>query len=317
MTTRVVIVFALAFTCAINTSAEVLQASNVIVQFNTAHKALARESIEIIQRGISEYGDRLPPGQEPIRLYIASTIQEFSSLSGGPNMRSVQAFARSEQGIIVAKSRKLLQIGASYPAILRHELLHILLARNTSLEHLPRWLNEGIAMELSREERWMSLFRVARMYTQNHIIEYKVLPYVFAAPGSETRFGDAYAQSLSMTKLLRKQLGREAFWSLIAALKTKPFGQVLKEKSGQTPSEFFNKWRASLWKIAVISGLVSGFSLFQFAAILAIVGYFRKRHKGKKLMRQWAEEEREDDDVQIILPWELEGQDGPYPWEED
>ncbi len=285
------------------------------VHITEGGETLGEDTLEILQESLRKFSPRLPAGDQQIDIYVAQTIDEFRSLGAPPGMRRVEGFAKSSEGRIVMKAPALMQPGASYPAVLRHELLHVLLARNTNPANLPRWLNEGIAMMVSGEFRWASAFRVANSYLRGNVIDYNALEFAFAAPGSEEEFGDAYAQSLSMAKFLRDELGEESFWDLIDDLKQRPFDEALHGRLGKTPGQFFDEWRASLWMIAVVSSLVSGFGIFQFAAILAIVAYVRKRRRGKRVLSAWAIEEAEDDGM--IFARQLEDQEGPYPWEED
>ena len=82
-----------------------------------------------------------------------------------------------------------------------------------------------------------------------------------------------------------------------------------------TRPDFFQAWRDSLWTIALVSSLVSGFGVFQFAAFLLVVAYLRKRRRGRKVLETWAEDEDAED--AIVFPWQLEDQEGPYEWEQD
>ena len=77
-----------------------------------------------------------------------------------------------------------------------------------------------------------------------------------------------------------------------------------------SPAQFWDAWRGQLWKIALVSSLVSGFSAFQVMAILTVVAYFRKRWRGLRKMREWEEEEAWD--TPHLYVWEP-----PYEWEED
>lgn len=278
-------------------------------------EVLAQQSLGILEAGMRKYSPRFPPGPQRIEVHICQSFAEFQRLGKLPGAARIQGFARAREGIIAVKAPKLLGPQSNYAAVLRHELLHVLLARNTDAGNLPRWLNEGIAMVLSREYRWSSLFRLARMYAGGGILEYDELSYAFASPGNETVFGDAYAQSLSMTKYLKKRVGEEAFWDMVRGLETEPFADSLRRWTGLTPRAFFEEWRASLWMVAFVSYSVSGVAAFQLMALLLVLGFLFKRWKGKRVMKRWAEEDDEEDT--IIFPWELEDNESPYPWEED
>lgn len=284
------------------------------IHFEEGGEVLAQQSLAILEEGLDRFDLRLPPGPRPIDLHICQTFPEFERLGRSPGLARIEGFARAGEGLIVIKAPHLLGPQGNYAAILRHELIHVLLARNTDSDHLPRWLNEGIAMVLSGEYRWSSMFRLARMYAGGSIIDYHQLPFAFSSPGNEIVFGDAYAQSLSMTKHLKKRVGEDAFWAIVLELDTEPYPQALRRWTGLTPHALFDDWRDSLWMVALVSYSVSGVAAFQLMAILLVFAYLRKRRKGKRLVAAWEEDEEEDE---ILLPWQLEDRDPPYPWEEE
>lgn len=274
--------------------AATLERDPFVIHYEPGDGGAALETAAVLTEAVQLYGQRLPVGKDPIHVYIADTMDRFQEYAGDVPTRQIEGFARSAEGIIVLRSPRLLQPGANYAAIARHELLHVLLARTADPDHLPRWLNEGIAMFLSREGRWSNSLAMAQMYTGNRVIDYDNLPYVFNAPGNELEFGDAYTQSLSMTRYLRKQLGENAFWDMVAQLDERPFDEALVTWLQVTPREFYGQWRRSLWRTAVVASLVTGFSLFQLAAILAIAAYLHKRRRARRTMQRWDEEAKDE-----------------------
>lgn len=271
----------------------------ITLEYTEGREGLALETMSELESGIAVYGRQLPPGEDPIRVRICETLDEFRDLSGGLPARGVVGFARSQEGVIVLKSPRLLGPKTNYASIVRHELLHVLLARNTNPENLPRWLNEGIAMTLSRENRWGSMFAMARMYTGGRIIEFDDLELVFSTPGNETVFGEAYTQSLSMTQFLQKRLDGDRFWPMVRDLQTDEFEQALLARTGFTPRGLYEAWRASLWRTALIASLLTGFSIFQVAAVLLVLAYVRRSLRNRKIVRNWTDEEQEENDLPL------------------
>src|SRR5690606_37333990 len=117
-----------------------------------------------------------------------------------------------DRDLIVLKAPRIQTAGADFAGILRHELIHLLVARNYNLANIPRWLNEGIAMLESDERRWDDHSVVAYTYLRGQLIPYDKLNLSVAAQGHEGDLGRAYAQSLSMTQYLMNRLGSERFW---------------------------------------------------------------------------------------------------------
>src|SRR5690606_21036888 len=118
------------------------------------------------------------------------------------------------------------------------------------------------------------------------------------------------AQSLSMTAYLMGKMGDDAFWRMLADLDDRSFGQVLEAHGGWVPYDFWLAWNRSLWTYALAFSLLSGFSLFQFAALLLVWGYYRKRRKGRVILDRMEEEETDE-----LMPWEVFDAEGPYDWE--
>jgi hypothetical protein len=246
---------------------------------------------------------------------VCGTSEEFARVAGRYSEPNVGGIAKPDESFIAVKAPKLMRGLYDFDGTLRHELVHVLLARNYNVDELPRWLNEGIAMVLAREHRWNSVYHVGIMYLQGRLIHYRELTWVFHEPGREMEFGNAYAQSLLMTRYLMERLGEDAFWELLSDLDSMRFGQAMQKHLEMIPPEFLDAWRRSLWKMALGVSVVSGIGLFQIGALLLILAYLRKRRRGGRVMRRWEAEEREEEEYgPVVLPWELETGETDGPW---
>lgn len=307
-----------AFLVSISARAETIQQGIFAIHYEAQDEAAARKAADVLAKAVDEFPEHLPAGEETINVFICGTKEAFARYAGRYAQPKVGGIAKADENLIAVKTRQLVPGQYDYDGTLRHELVHILLARNHNVDELPRWLNEGIAMKLAKEHRWGSAYRVSMMYLQGGIIPYRELTWIFLEPGRETEFGDAYAQSLLMTGYLMERLGDDAFWQLIRDLDTERFGQAMEKRLGMIPPDFLEAWKRSLWIMALIVAIVSGFGLFQAAAILVIMAYIRKRKRGKKVLRQWEEEEREDERYgPVVLPWELETGETDGPWSDE
>jgi hypothetical protein len=313
-----VLLIAASFLAAPPSHAGPLQISEGIfqVEYLPPDEAVARQTLEILQEGLAEFSHNLPAGDTPIHVKICRTLQEFRGAAGAYGTAQVGGIARSSEGVIIVKGPNLLSPEQNYRGTVRHELIHVLLDRNTNPAYVPRWFNEGVAMVVSRELRWESPMRIARMYAQRRLIPYIGLDFAFAPLGDEATFGDAYAQALSMTRYLWDRLGEDRFWELVHALRTADFDEALRTYTGLAPDGFYTAWRRSLWKVALVTSLVSGFSAFQLMVVLAVFVYLRKRRRGRRILRQWEKEEEEEGQEPPVFHWE-DVEEPPYPWEEE
>ena len=303
----------------------------IVIKLDPPDETLSRTTLQIMQQGCSDFAVRLPAGTEPIVVSVCQTPEQFEALAGRFAQPGVSGIAISDEGLIAVRAPSILPPGGDYRGTLRHELIHVLLARNIDVNRLPRWLNEGIAMHLSGEHRWESSFQVAEMYVQGRVIPYFEIDYTLMLGGIEQEFGDAYAQSLSMTRYLIGEMGDDAFWLMLHDLESKSFGDALRAHFRMSPKEFFETWEGSLTSISWIFSIVSGVTLFQVMGLLVFVGWWRKRRQGQHTIRQW---ELDDAAASRRLPWQrplpgdndkwedeeegwIEDEDPLQPWEED
>lgn len=280
------------------------------VEHDPADTGAARDVLRYAEAALREFAPHLKAGNDPIHFVIAHEYGDFAAFSKVFGKGRVSGMARSEQGLIILKSPRLRYAGEDFRGTVRHELVHVLLARTVNTDNLPHWLNEGIAMSLANEHHWDSIFHIARMFVTGRVIEYKDLDMRLRAPGDEMEFNDAYAQSLSMTRFLRKRLGEDLFWQVVMATRDTPFGEALRERTALTVLDFWNAYHRSLWLVALIGMLGSG-SVFALPACLVIIAYFRKRFTNRRILRQW---EQEEADEPLILSWD-DVSEGPYEWE--
>lgn len=298
-------------------AAGVFEQGAVQVVYDEGDEAFARRALEAATEALADFADRLPAGDEPIRIAVCGRLGEFHRFAGPYGEPGVLGVALPADGIIALKSPKLIPAATDFRGTLRHEMLHILIERNTDSGHMPRWLNEGMAMYLSGEYRWASSFRVAGMYLQGRLIPYGQLDLRLLEPGREREFGDAYAQSLSLTRFLYGRLGEEAFWAVFEEMRTKPFALALRHHSGLAEQDLEAAWKGSLWQVALVSSIVSGFGIFQLMAILTFVAYVHKRRLNRRKMREWEIEEAVEDGPPYVTWREVEDQEGLYAWEEE
>lgn len=287
------------------------------VHYAAGTEALATKAARILAAALREFAPRLPSGEAPIRVYICASHAEFARYAGTYARSNVGGVAQPSERLIAIKVPALVPQGFDLEGGLRHELVHVLLAANVNEDSLPRWLNEGLAMRLAKEHRWGSDFRVALMYLHGTLIPYRDLTFAFMTPGNEGEFGDAYAEALALTDFLFDRVGEEATWQILGDLNTLTFAQALRKHANVSPAALWEEWRSSLWSIALIASIVSGFTVFQGMALLVVMAYLRKRRAGRETLRRWEEEEREEEEHPLMFARELENIDPDKPWAEE
>ena len=303
--------------CAAAQDLRTLRADIFAVHHAPGDEATARMTADILLDMREDFAERLPAGADPIHVVIAPTTDAFRPYAGHYRAEMVAGVARPDQGFIALKHPALLGAGTSYGQVVRHELMHVLLARNTREGNVPRWFNEGICMLAAGQYRIAGTIMLARMHVTKQIFPYAALDMMFAAPGTEQEFNEAYAQALSMTMYLHGRLGDEAFWALVRSLDARSFREALDEALGLTAFEFWEAWRRSLWKTALIAALVSGLGMFPLMSLLAVAAYFAKRRQMQRVLRIMEEEEAAGDAPLTFDAWDNEVEGYEYYWEEE
>jgi len=300
--------------CGLAAPAEMLQEGLLTVTYNRADATVAERSMEVLQEALVEFGDRMPPGEDPIHVHIAHTMQEFHDMVPGYAGMHVAGVARAWKGVIIVKAPQLRRPGEDYRGTLRHELVHVLLYRNVNTAYLPLWLEEGIAMSLANELQWQAPLQVARMFLGGRMIPYRDMETVFRTPRDQMQFTDGYAQALSMTRFLRNELGEDVFWEVVLATSEQNFPDALREHAGMAPMEMWDAYRRSLWGVALVGALVSG-SLFTPAAFLLIFVYIVRRLRNRAVLKRWEREEAEAEGAELFSWEQLEEEE--FDWGEE
>tara|TARA_R110001592_G_scaffold14535_8_gene64761 strand:- start:800 stop:1744 length:945 start_codon:yes stop_codon:yes gene_type:complete len=282
--------------------ADTLTGGIFTVDFHSDDRIVAEDTLAYLEEAAAEFSEHLPPGDTPIQVRIASNMNEFLGLSGTYAHVGVSGVTRADKSLIALKSPRLRSLGDDYRGTVRHELVHVLLHRNVDTTNLPRWLNEGLCMMLANELRWGSALQVARMHLSGQLVPLDRLDRVFALPGNDHQFGNAYAQALSMTRYLRDELGEERFWNVILDTREESFASAMVSKGNLSAQAFWQGYMGSLWWLTVISVLRTG-SFWGAISFLCILTFLVKHWRNRKIVQRWESEEAMDEE------------DRPFDWD--
>lgn len=273
------------------------------MDYDAEDREIAERTLTWLENARAEFSGGLPLGEEPVRVRIASSMNEFLGLSGSYAHVGVSGVTRASENHIALKSPRLRGIEEDYRGTVRHELVHVLLHRNTDTRNLPRWLNEGICMMMANELRWGSTLQVAQMHLSGQLMPPEQLERTFAMPGSDHQFGNAYAQALSMTRHLHDAIGDERFWSLVAAMETDSFGTAMLEHAGMPVGQFWDSYLDSLWGLTIISVFRTG-SFWGGIGVLCVVAFLIRRWRNRAIIRRWEREEESDAAADEPFDWD-------------
>ncbi len=277
--------------------ADVVETSSFSIEFDSKDRNTAsylEENIEGVARRIKEETELTPKGK--IRVVIARDLDRFRTAHGSsrrlPPMWAA-GLAYPGQRLIVLKSPKLLP-GADILDIFVHEYVHILLGESFGTDPIPTWLNEGLAMYLSREWDWSRPVVMTRAVLTNGVIPLSRIEGEFPEDPETARL--AYAESYYLVAFLRERLGPGGLYRFIDYYR-RGFGfkDSLRRSGGMEYKELEEQWLRFLKvRFSMAPLLTSSGVLWFVMALLFLLAYRNKKKRAKEKLREWEEEEFSD-----------------------
>ena len=176
---------------------------------------------------------------------IARERVERNAGISGPSRTTLVVYGAGVQGPVNGASFESGAIhvslaGADLADRLAHEYVHALVA-HVSSDRAPRWLDEGIAMELAGTPRDGASSRVAAAKDGGRLLAIHQLDHAW------DRDRDlAYDQALVATRLLKERYGQARVVGLLQALKSQDFGGAFEAVFSRSVDRFDAELRESL-----------------------------------------------------------------------
>jgi len=196
---------------------EILEADSFMVHWYLGEVAFAQEVANTAAAGLHQAQTFLPlTPSEIIHIYVYDSANEMQAAQSA-TQSWVAGHADPDLSVVLVS----LPPGPEQPLEMErqipHELMHVLLyqADAEAYQHLPVWLNEGLASitELYPNPDYFTILTEA--YQQNDLFSIQSLCMAFPTSASESLL--AYAQSASFTRYLFNQFGTSGLESLLAA----------------------------------------------------------------------------------------------------
>ena len=179
--------------------------------------------------------------------------------------------------------------------VLRHELTHVALDEAVGDHHVPRWFNEGFAINESGE-LYLKRFRVLWDATVGHrLLPLADLDRGFPPEGSQVSV--AYAESADVVRFLMRDDDRARFGSLVQRVRAgTSFDRALDDAYGTDLRKLEYEWREDASRrFGLVPMLTGGGVVWTLIAGLAAVAWLKRRRRAKAKLAAWAREEAEVD----------------------
>jgi hypothetical protein len=262
-----------------------------VAEDNIAVQRLADNATDIVEGILNDLGVDFPG---TIKVYIADKnafheIQPTTAIF--PD--SIVGVAYANLSLIVLKSpREVSGLKADLLKTFIHELTHIILGSAfKGEEQIPQWLNEGIALYVSREWSFNRVTGMTRAVLTDSMIPLSDLTHRF--PENPRDLQLAYAQSFYLVSFLITRFGRESFHTFIRLYsQNKDLEKTLFQVYSLSLEELENEWKSFLeMRFSWIPLITSSTTLWFIITLIFVYGYLNKKRKMKGTLKQWEEDE--------------------------
>jgi len=207
----------------------------------------------------------------------------------------ISGFAMGESNLIVIFPAR----SPGYPDntledVLRHEVAHILIWRASAGRPVPRWFDEGLAMEVERGRRFQDQTQLLYQSITGGRTNLEHLDRLFT--GGQNDQTRAYALAGAFIRDLAQEHGPTVFREILMRVRRGvPFDVAFADVAGVTPSraesEFWDRQR--IW-ISWVPIIASSTTLWLAITTLALVAIYVRRRRNRKIEDEWAKEEESD-----------------------
>ena len=178
--------------------------------------------------------------------------------------------------------------------VLRHEVAHILIWRASAGRPLPRWFDEGLAMEVERGRRFQDQTQLLYQLITSGRTNLEHLDRLFT--GGQNDQTRAYALAGAFIRDLAQEHGPTVFREILMRVRRGvPFDVAFADVAGVTPSraesEFWDRQRIWTSWVPIVT---SSTTLWLAITTLALVAIYVRRRRNRKIEDEWAKEEESD-----------------------
>jgi hypothetical protein len=179
--------------------------------------------------------------------------------------------------------------------LLKHELTHLALADAVASHHVPRWFDEGLAIQESGELPWLRTKTLWDATLGKRLLPLSELDRGFPSGGYQVN--EAYAESADFVRFLMRDADRARFGSLLERVRAGvPFDRTLEDAYGADVRKLEYEWREELGRrFGVLPMLTGGGLLWVLMMGLAGAAWLKRRRRANIKLAEWAREEAEMD----------------------
>jgi len=222
---------------------------------------------------------------ERTKVYLAPSLRKFQEIQPAGEVPSWSvAVAYPSLNLIIIKSPRATKRGhIDLRKIFKHEFSHVALGRVfKEREKIPRWLDEGLAMYVSREWNLSRVSAMTRAVLTDSLIPLSELTRGF--PQDADRAELAYSESFYLISFLISRYGKERFHRFIKVYtEGKGLKEVLMEVYSMKWEELEEEWRNHLKRRFSRIPIITSTTTLWFLVTIAFMLAYLRRRKARRL----------------------------------
>lgn len=274
-----------------------ISTSHFSFYFHVQDKRLMRSLIDQAEGLRSEIMEDLGIDiEETTKVYLVPSFRKFQEIQARAKIPSWSvAVAYPSLNTILIRSPRATKRGhIDLRKVFKHEFTHIAVGRAfKGRERVPRWLDEGFAMYVSKEWGLSRVSAMTRAVLTDSLIPLSEITRSF--PQEADRAELAYLESFYLISFLISRYGKESFHRFIKAYSGgKGLKEALMEVYGIRWEELEEKWSNYLQsRFSRIPIVTSTTTLWFLLTIAFILVYLRKRRANRLKLEELESEDEE------------------------
>ena len=232
---------------------------------------------------------------------ISGSPEEFDGFTGSRLPGWSQASTDYERSVIILKSPTFSSVTEKeLRRTVIHELTHFIIGATTLPYEVPRWFNEGLAVQMSGEEKFRSKIAISRALFTKSLIRLNEVEKILTFESERANL--AYSESRAAVMFLIEKAGAGAVRSIIEKINSnQTFDAAFTEVTGMDPLEFEIEFRKDMKERYRYYFLAAADDYIWFLIPgLFILAYLAVKLKNRRIIRRWNVEEDEEEDGSII-----------------
>ena len=252
-----------------------------------AHEHLQKKQIEISHDFNLSTADFfqvvIVPSRKEFREYLQGQLPSWTGAFASPHIKTM-----------IIRSPRWSNEFLEFKVVLTHELLHLMMPDIVGSQSVPRWINEGMAIFYSGEERWKTSAALSKALATNSQIPLRDIDRVLSFHRIQAEL--AYHESYSAIHYILSTYDLDGLKAILYGIRDRiPIDEIFIQATGSRFNDFEKEWLEQAKKTHRWYWL-SEFESYIWIIILVLVilAVLVRKIRNRKIIADWDNQPEED-----------------------